>query len=151
MSDCRSCGYDPCSCSSYGGGCLSCGGIPCECSLNINMSCAVNLNPNNCTICTGNTADNIWFEPGPPGFPGKCKLDLMTYEQVYRVLQTVPCAKEHLLRITTDKCLLRLANTTKLIVPPQEDNWHAAKIINDNTLPYYTVLRGNVGGNVNIK
>ena len=110
------------------------------------MGARVNLDPNFCTVCDGDTSNNIWFQPGPPGYPGKCKLDLMTYGQVHRVLQRVPCAKRDLLRITTDQCLIRLANTTPLIVPPQEDNRVAQQRLLRNSLPYYTVLRGNTGG-----
>jgi hypothetical protein len=114
----------------------------------LHMSDAVNLDPNNCTVCNGDTSNNIWFAPGPPGFPGKCKLDLMTYDQVYAVLSRVPCAKAHLLKITSDPCLVRLANNTKLRVTEIDSNKAATDRINANTLPYYTVFRGNVGGNV---
>lgn len=110
------------------------------------MEARVNLDPNYCSVCDGDTSNNIWFQPGPPGYPGKCKLDLMTYGQVHRVLQRVPCAKRDLLRITTDQCLVRLANSTPLIVPDQEDNRIAQQRLLRNSLPYYTVLRGNVGG-----
>lgn len=113
------------------------------------MGSKVNLNPNGCTVCTGSTSGNIWFQPGPPGYPGKCKLDLMTYEQVFRVLQRVPCAKAHLLRITTDECLVRLANHTKLVMPPQEASQMVERRLNANSLPYYTVLRGNTDGTPN--
>lgn len=113
------------------------------------MGSKVNLDPNGCTVCTGDTYGNIWFQPGPPGFPGKCKLDLMTFEQVYRVLQRVPCARQHLLRITDDECLVRLAQTTKLVVPPQEASQLVERRLNANSLPYYTLLRGNVDGTPN--
>lgn len=109
----------------------------------------MNLSPNTCTVCTGDTNQNIWFDPGPPGFPGKCKLDLLTYEQVHRVLQRVPCARSHLLKITDDECLVRLAKTTKLVVPPCEDALLVQRKLNANSLPYYTVIRGNVDGTPN--
>jgi hypothetical protein len=110
------------------------------------MCDAVNLNHNHCTVCNGDTECNIWFEPGPPGHAGKCKLDLMTYEQVHAVLSRYPCAKAHLLRITSDPCLIRLANTTKLRMAEIESNKMCTDRINANTLPYYTVLRGNTDG-----
>lgn len=156
VEDCRLCGFDPCVCgglcSSCGctpcgcTSCLNCGCDPCGCGMGVHMLDAVNLNPNDCTVCNGDTSDNIWFRPGPPGYPGKCKLDLLTYDQVHAVLSRVPCAKDHLLRITSDPCLIRLANTTRLRVAEIESNKMATDRINANTLPYYTVLRGNVDG-----
>jgi hypothetical protein len=111
-------------------------------------SSPVNPDPNNCTVCNGDTECNIWWEPGPPGFPGKCKLDHLTYEDVYWILSKVPQAKADLLRITTDECLIRLANTTKLIVPEKEANQLVAKRLHKNSLPYYTLFKGNVDGTV---
>lgn len=140
--ECRLCGFDACSC----GPCIGCGFNPCSCGSQAFMNTKVNLDPNCCTVCTGDTECNIWFEPGPPGYPGKCKLDLMTYEQVHRVLQRVPYAKAQLLKITSDECLIRLANNTKLIVPPQEASQLVERRLNANTIPYYTVLRGNTDG-----
>ena len=157
-SDCRLCGWNPCvcgSCTSCGctpcgcTSCVSCGCDPCGCGDNVQLCNRVNLDPVNCTVCNGNTECNIWFEPGPPGHAGKCKLDNLTYEQDWLVLSRVPEAKKDLLRITSDPCLVRLANTTKLRVPEIEDNKRAADRINANTLPYYTVLRGNVDGTPN--
>jgi hypothetical protein len=156
MSDCRSCGCDPCSCGCAKcgqdpcgcGPCLGCGGIPCSCGRHACFSDPVNLNPNGCTVCTGDTSNNIWVQPGPPGYPGKCKLDLLTYEQVYCVLQRVPCAKADLLKITSDQCLVNLANSTQLVVPEKEDNAIAASRLMRNSLPYYTVFRGNTDGTV---
>ncbi len=112
------------------------------------MSDAVNLDPNNCTVCDGDTTDNIWFQLRAPGFPGKCKLDDLTYEQVHAVLERVPQARAHLLKITSDPVLIRLANTTRLRVAEIESNKAATDRINANTLPYYTVLRGNTDGSV---
>lgn len=88
----------------------------------------------------------MWFVPDNPGFDCKCKLDNMTYGQVIRVLETVPYSAKQLMAITDDQCLLMLARTVKIIVPEQEDDAIAEKRINRNTLPYYTVFRGNTGG-----
>jgi hypothetical protein len=112
------------------------------------MSEPVNPRPNCCSVCTGDTSCNIWFEPGPPGFPGKCKLDLLTYDQVYAVLQRVPQAKADLMRITNDPCLLALARETSLIEPQADDDQRAADRINANPLPYYTFFRGNIYGDI---
>ncbi len=153
MSDCRSCGYDPCACGCVQCGeapcscsCLACGGTPCACGRNVSFSDPVNLSPNTCTVCTGDTQNNIWFQPGPPGYPGKCKLDLLTYSDVFAVLQRVPCARVDLLRITSDACLIKLAETTPLCQDEKEANAIAEKKINSNTLPFYTVFRGRIDG-----
>src|SRR5574343_1539119 len=105
--NCRTCGQSSCNCSCVKCGCtpcdcfcIACNARPCDCGMKVIMSDAVNLNPSECTVMDGDTRNNIWYEPSAPGFPGKCKLDLMTYEQVYAVLVRVPCAKADLLRIT---------------------------------------------------
>lgn len=72
----------------------------------------------------------------------------MTYEQVYEVLQRVPTAKRDLLKITDDPILIQLAETTKLKVPPQDAADQLQKKMNSRTLPFYTVLKGNVGGGI---
>jgi hypothetical protein len=99
-------------------------------------------------VCTGDTCNNIWFQPGPPGYPGKCKLDLLTYSDVFAVLQRSPFAKADLLRITSDACLIRLAETTELCQDEKEANRIAEDRINEGTLPYYTLFRGNVDGSI---
>lgn len=113
------------------------------------------INKPNCpTKCTGDHTNNIFWREGAPGFPGQCILDQMDFEQLFVVLQRVPQAAADLRRITNDPKLLTLANTIPLSVSYQEDDQRAANMINKGrgtgagTLPYYTVLRGNVGGNV---
>ncbi len=85
----------------------------------------------------------MFWEPGPPGYPGKCKLDLLTYVQVLRTLERIPFAKEQLIAITDDPILRRLAFETTLIVPTVVDDQKVMDKINkNNTLPFYTVFRG---------
>ncbi len=104
--------------------------------------------------CTGNHVDNMFWREGAPGYPGQCILDQMDFEQLFLVLSRVPLAGDHLRRITNDPVLIRLANETKLTIPEQADNQRAADMINKGrgtgagTLPYYTVLRGNSGGDI---
>jgi hypothetical protein len=71
----------------------------------------VNPDAAHCTLCTGDTSNNIFFVPRAPGFPGRCVLDELTFEQVESVLQRVPCAKKDLMRITDDPILLAMAQT----------------------------------------
>lgn len=93
----------------------------------------------------------MFWEPGAPGFPGKCKLDLMTYSQVYAVLTRTPQAKKDLLKITDDPILRDMANRTPVTESDWEDGARVEKRLNANTLPYYYVLRGNTGGDVGRK
>jgi hypothetical protein len=113
-----------------------------------NMSDAVNKHPQECTVCTGDTSDNIWFVPRAPGYPGRCILDEINYDDVYTVLLRVPCAAKDLARITNNPVLLALSREVKLIKDPIEDSEAAAKRINANTLPFYTVFKGNMGGDI---
>ncbi len=102
-----------------------------------------------CTVCDGDKTDNIWFQPGPPGFPGRCILDELTFEQVYYVLQRVPQAKPDLLRITSDPVLIQLANDSRLVTDEIESNQKAADMINkQGTLPFYTLMRGVIDGSI---
>lgn len=132
------CNQDPCGCQA-----VSVSDDPCD---NICLEDKVNPDWPATSLCTGDRTNNIWFKPGPPGFQGQCKLDTMTYDQVIAVLERVPCAKRDLLRITNDVCLVRLANEVKLVEPVQESNQRVQDRLNRNSLPYYTVFRGNTGG-----
>lgn len=106
------------------------------------------LNPYapNCTLCNLNTECNIFYEIKADG-NGRCILDEMTFEQLICILQRNPKAKKHLLQITNDSCLLAMANRTGLIVPVSEQNIILQRRINNN-IPYYTLFRGNTGGDI---
>ena len=95
------------------------------------------------TLCTGDCSNNIWYQQGA------CKLDTLTYDQVYFVLERNPKAKKDLLRITNDPCLIELATNSNLIRDPIEDGESVARVINNpaQTLPFYTLFRGNMNGN----
>jgi len=123
-------------------------GSDCGCHTIEDMSVDVNPEKNCCTKCTGDTECNIWFTLRAPGFPGRCILDELTYDQVYDVLLRNPNAARDLQRITNDPKLLSLAREVKLIAPDQQDAEAAAKRLNANSLPFYTVLRGNSDGTV---
>ena len=119
-----------------------------ECDDHIEMTDEVNPNKNECTVCTGDIRNNIWFVPRAPGYPGRCILDELTYDDVYMTLLRSPVAAKDLARITSDPKLQALAREVKLMVPPQQDDEVAAARINANTLPFYTVLRGNTDGTI---
>jgi len=104
-------------------------------------------NPNkNCSLCTGDATNNVWSVPRAPGYPNRCVLDELTYRQVYDILRRVPEAKADLFRITTDRCLIRLAETTKLDELEQVDDERLANKVNDQTLLYWQKFRGNLSG-----
>lgn len=115
--------------------------------LDIDFTAACNPNPR-CTLCTKDKINNIFCVPRAPGYPPRCILDEMTYEQVYEVLQRVPGAKRDLIKITDDPILLKLAETTRLRTPPQDAADRLQKKMNANSLPFYTVMRGNFDGHV---
>ena len=95
------------------------------------------------SLCDGDCSNNIWF------VSGRCKLDNLTYDQVYFVLQRNPNAKNDLLRVTTDPNLIDLANHSSLIQDPIEMDLSPYRVINNpkNTLPFYTLFKGNMNGN----
>jgi hypothetical protein len=101
----------------------------------------VNPNKNCCTVCTGDKTDNVWY------VNGKCKLDELTYEQVWIVLLRNPNAKADLQRITSDPTLLQLAANTSLIQDEIESDQQAAKRIN-GPAPYFYAIKGNIAGSI---
>lgn len=103
----------------------------------------VNDNYQTCTVCTGDTRDNIFF------VNGQCRLDQLTYGQVIVILKKIPGAADQLRRITSDPTLLRLADeTTHLAKDEAEEQAAHDRINKNNTLPFYTVFRGNTDGTV---
>lgn len=113
----------------------------------LDMEAPVNPQSPYCTVCTGNTNNNIFFIVSPAGV-GQCRLDQMTYGQVVRVLAHYPGAGQQLIAITDDPTLHSLANTVGLVIDPIEDDDKARKRIDANSLPYFTLIRGNVDGSI---
>ncbi len=95
------------------------------------------------SLCDGDCSNNMWF------VKGQCRLDQLLYDQVYFILQKNPNAKHDLLKITTDEKLRWMANTTRLVQSTIQEDIRPYNVINNprNTLPFYTLFRGNVGGN----
>lgn len=112
-------------------------------SYKINMNDPCNPNRKK-SLCDGDCVNNMWF------VNGQCRLDQLLYDQVYFVLQKNPHAKRDLLRVTTDEILRWLANNTKLIQSEIQSDQRPYNVINNpkHTLPFYTLFRGNIGGNV---
>jgi hypothetical protein len=107
-----------------------------------------NPNRHSCTLCTGDKTNNIFFTSKAPGFPGRCILDEMSFDDVYWVLQKIPQAKADLIRITSDPTLLALAKDTGLIESPLDESERLAHRENATALPFYTMFRGNIDGSI---
>lgn len=94
------------------------------------------------SLCSLDKTNNIWY------VNNACRLDELTYGQVYYILVRNPDAKRDLLKITDDPALVALANQSSLMMDEKEDNAQSAARINNpkHTLPYYTLFKGNPGG-----
>lgn len=132
---------------------MSCGcsSNPCCCDprdpcYNVCDDDPVNRTPYETTVANLDRSNNMFWREGPPGFPGSSPLDLMTYGQVAYILRRNPRAKADLLRITDDRCLVLLANSIALSIPDDVDNQIAVDRLQANSLPFYTVFKGNPGG-----
>lgn len=106
----------------------------------------VNPYPNDCTMCNLVTACNMFYIE-QPGYEGRCILDEMTFEDVLRILSRNPAAREHMLRITSDPCLVKMAQLTDVVIPIAEQDQAFMRRIN-NSIPFYTLFRGNMGGDI---
>jgi hypothetical protein len=123
-----------------------CNQDPCCCQYAEIDPCAlVNPNPACGSMCNLDTHDNCWYVCEQVGYLSQCRLDQMTYGEVIEVLERYPFAARDLMRITSDPALLELARTVHLRAPQQEDDAVAENLINKtNTLPFYTIFRGNL-------
>lgn len=128
----------------------SCNQTPCRRDPNEEYGPNTRVNPDatKCTLCTGDKTNNIFYVPRAAGYPWRCVLDELTYEQVASVIQRVPGAKEDLMRITDDPILLAMARDLELVESPIEENERMRKRLHANSLPMYTVLKGNIDGSI---
>lgn len=128
-----------------------CGCIPCTCGIidpiDTTPESPVNPTPGCCTMCTGDKTNNMFWDTSYVG--GRCKLDSMTFEQVIGVLRRSPMARSHLLRITDNPTLISLANTVKVVKSELDEAQEVMKRLEQDSLPFYTVLRGNFDGTPN--
>ena len=105
-------------------------------------------------MCTGDIeTPNVWFQKKPEYFHqgvGRCILDELTFGEVYTVLVRNPDAKRDLLRITDNEDLVILANNSRLMQDPIDADQRVTNVINKgkNSLPIYTLFRGNLGGGI---
>jgi hypothetical protein len=94
--------------------------------------------PGTFTLCNGNTENNLWIEDGV------CVLDNLYPDQIIYILERDERARLDLKRVTTCAELLCLADTTpRLPTTEEEDQVQSRMNNNPNSLPYYTLFRGN--------
>lgn len=99
-----------------------------------------NPNYNECTVCNGDTKNNIWF------VNGKCLLDTSSYETIYMTLKRNPNAKADLLRITSDPVLRQLAMDTVFLADEQKADEAVTQKIARGRIPFYSLFKGKMGG-----
>jgi hypothetical protein len=106
----------------------------------------INPNPQHRTLCQieHGKHDNIFF------VNGKCKLDELTWQDLFFILERIPVARRDLCRITTEKQLHLLARESSMVTDIIEDDQRSTDLINENTIPTYTVFKGNIGGDINV-
>lgn len=91
------------------------------------------------SLCDGDTTNNEWFTEGV------CLLDQMTPSQVTYVLQKNPKARDDLKRVTTCQELHDLVDEVPLLdTKEEEDRLQTSLNNNANSLPFYTLFRGNL-------
>ena len=111
----------------------SCGLTPCECS------------QRPCTYCDRDRKDNVWVEGvvDENGQGGICMLDTMTEDQIVNVLQRNDRARADLLRVTSDPCLLSLAqNVQRLPTTEPMDQLQSEVNRSKDSIPFYSVFQG---------
>ena len=89
------------------------------------------------TLCDGDTSNNYWVEGGI------CMLDTMTKTQVVYSIEHNPKARDDLKRVTTCEELLELLVHVPLLSTTQEDDEQQKMLNRTDSLPFYTVFRGN--------
>lgn len=89
------------------------------------------------TLGDGDITNNYWMESGV------CMLDTMTREQVIYVIERNPIARKDLARVTTCQEILDLLTLVPLLPTQQEDD-KVMKQLSGDSLPFYTLYRGNL-------
>jgi len=130
-----------CSCS---GSCQEKFHDTCGCTLEgIPVTYGTDLPPYMTTACDRDRKNNVWVE-GPVdsnGQGGICLLDTLCEQQVVDVLQRDDRARADLVRVTSHPRLLELAATVPHL-PKTNDGDVLQKEMNQNTIPFYAIFRG---------
>lgn len=132
---CR-CNETPCSCQQAAAAC-ACHEVPCICG------CPPPPIPK--TFCDRDRKNNVWVEGAVDenGNGGICMLDTMTRAQVISVIEADDVARADLKRVTSDPCLLELANNVQKL-PTEEpgDTLQRELGRQADSIPFYSVFRG---------
>lgn len=132
---CR-CQADPCNCQQIAAMC-SCNEVPCICA------CPPPPRPR--TFCDRDRKNNVWIEGvvDENGNGGICMLDTMSRAQVISVIECDPVARADLKRVTSDPCLLELAEQVQPL-PTEEPGDVLQKEMGRqaDSIPFYSVFRG---------
>ncbi len=152
-----SCNQDPCFCNSNQNPnkFCRCNATPCSCQL-VAPGCSCMESPCICaclpppvpqrTFCDRDRKNNVWVEgvQDEDGNGGICMLDTMSRAQVISVIECDPVARADLKRVTSDPCLLELAETVKSL-PTEEpgDTLQRELGRQAESIPFYAWFRGN--------
>lgn len=95
--------------------------------------------PGTFTLCDGDRTNNRWVENGV------CLLDNLDASQIVFIIERDEDARADLKRVTTCEEILCLANTVpRLPTYREEDKLQSAFNNTPNSLPFYTLFRGNL-------
>lgn len=107
--------------------------------------CACPPPPRPRTYCDRDRKNNVWVEGmvDEDGNGGICLLDTMDRGQVISVLECDDVARADLKRVTSDPCLLDLAETV-VRLPTEEDVDKLQRELGRqaDSIPFYSVFRG---------
>lgn len=155
MSSCG-CNQSPCACNSNQNPNKFCAcGTVCTCQqaqasanctcLEMPCICACPPAPQPKTFCDRDRKNNVWVEGvvDENGNGGICMLDTMTRAQVISVLECDEVARADLKRVTSDPCLLELANTIpRLSTEEPVDTLQKELGRQADSIPFYTIFQG---------
>jgi len=125
----------------------ACGG---SCPDTTHQGCGCNALPTGpvtpeqpCTACDRDRRNNVWVEGAVDsnGVGGICLLDTLCEQQIVDIIQRDERARQDLCRVTSNPELHKLAATVPRL-PKVNEGDELQKEINQNTIPFYTLFRG---------
>lgn len=133
------CSSTPCTCGVSVMPVIPCNCSPCSCG----CGCVPDAIPAIPTLCDLSRKCNVWVEGvvDENGNGGICLLDTMEEYQVINSLQRSQKAKDDLLKVTSNEYLRNLARTIPLL-PGINEGDELQKELNQNSIPFYSVFRG---------
>ena len=135
---CRTCNQDPCGCS------VSSAVAVCSCQTNPCI-CGCPPPPRPKTFCDRDRKNNVWVEGvvDENGVGGICLLDNLDRGQVISILECDEVARADLKRVTSDPCLLELADTIQRLPTEEEGDKLQRELGRQaDSIPFYSIFRG---------